>query len=438
MRKKQLTAFKVIIFGFISVILLGTVFLMLPISSIDRVWTKPLEALFTATSATCVTGLIVKDTATYWSIFGKTIILIMIQIGGMGVVTLTILISLIAGKRINLASRNNLKEALSLPKVGGVVKFTKSIIKITLTTEFLGAVLLAPVFINKYGIKGIVYSLFHSISAFCNAGFDLMGNFSSLTSFADQALVNTVIMFLIVFAGIGFLTWNDIKTHKFKLNKYSLQSKIILTISTILLIVPAMYFYFFEFNNWDMSTKERILVSIFQSVTCRTAGFNTIELNDMSSASKVIMICLMLIGGAPGSTAGGMKVTTIAVLILSMFSVFKNDDETEVYGRRINDNNVQSAAAIFMLYISLFITSAIVISTIEKIDILTCLFETASAVGTVGITLGITTSLSSVSRIIIIFLMFVGRVGGLTIIFAASSGKDNTLYKLPEERVTVG
>ncbi len=412
---------------------------MLPISKNGEGSACFLEALFTATSATCVTGLIVQDTATYWSAFGQAVIITLIQIGGMGVITVAALLSMLAGKKIGLAQRNLIKESISAPQVGGIVRLIRFAVRGMLLIEFIGALLLMPSFIKRFGVLGIWYSFFHSISAFCNAGFDLMGitgKFSSLTSFSANVWVNAVIMLLIIVGGIGFLTWEDILKHKWRFNKYRMQSKVILVTSLILLILPAVYFFFFEYS--DLKSGQRVLASLFQSVTMRTAGFNTVDLASASQSGQAIMIFLMLIGGAPGSTAGGMKVTTFAVLFSLAISVFFNKKDAQLFKRRIPENALRNAATILVLYVFLFFFSAIIISRIENLPLLTCLFETASAVGTVGITLGITPALSVISKVILIILMFFGRVGGLTLIFAAISGNGGVNLKLPEEKITVG
>ena len=304
----------------------------------------------------------------------------------------------------------------------------------------VGAAVMAPVFCRELGLwKGLWYSVFHAISAFCNAGFDLMGykaRFSSLTSFATQPVINVTIMFLIVFGGIGFLTWDDIRTNRLHLHKYRMQSKVILCTTAVLLIVPAMYFYFFEFA--DLTRKERLLSSLFQAVTPRTAGFNTVELTNLSEAGQFITIALMLIGGSPGSTAGGLKTTTIAVLLTTAISTFRRRENAHLFGRRIDDDIVKNAATISLMYITLCCTGGLIISVSEGLPMLTCLFETASAVGTVGLSLGITPELNLLSRSVLILLMFFGRVGGLTLIFAALSSAQKKVSKLPKEKITVG
>lgn len=437
--KKNLTSFQIIIFGFLGTILLGTLLLMLPISSKLGHMTPFMDALFTSTSAVCVTGLVVHDTATYWSSFGQFIILVLIQIGGMGVITVAASFAMISGRKISLMQRSTMQEAISAPKVGGIVRLTSFIIKITFLIELLGAVILAPVFYKDFGTKGIWMALFTSISAFCNAGFDLMGvkaHYSSLTYYMSQPVINITIMLLIIIGGIGFLTWDDIRSNGFHVHKYRMQSKVILWTTALLLILPAIYFFFYEFGSLTM--KERIFSSLFQAVTPRTAGFNTVDLTSMSETGQSITIALMLIGGSPGSTAGGMKTTTIAVLFATALSTFRRKEYASYFGRRIDEDVIKNAATIFLMYITLSFTGALIISITEGYPMLTCLFESASAIGTVGLTLGITPSLHLLSRIILILLMFFGRVGGLTLIFAALSGTQKNVSKLPREKITVG
>ena len=438
--QKKLTSSQIIIIGFALVILFGALLLMLPFATIDGKSAMFKDALFTATSAVCVTGLIVQDTATYWSYFGQGVILVLIQIGGMGVVTLAVALTMLSGKRISLKQRSTMQEAISAPQVGGIVKFTGFILKMTLIFEILGAILMSPIFCREFGLfKGIWYSLFHSISAFCNAGFDLMGvkePYSSLTNFAANSLINFTIMSLIVLGGIGFLTWEDIRTHKWNVKRYRMQSKVILATTVILIILPTIYFFFYEFQ--DMPLKNRMLESLFQSITPRTAGFNTADLTQISESGLAIMILLMLIGGSPGSTAGGMKTTTFAVLLSTAVSVFRRRESTNFFGRRIEDDTIKNASTILVMYLTFFLTGGLVISAIEGLPLVTCLFETASAIGTVGLTLGITPQLGIISRLILIGLMYLGRVGGLTLVFAALSMKQKSFVKYPKERMTVG
>ena len=436
---RRLTSSQIIVLGFLGAILLGAFLLMLPISTADGKGATFSDAVFTATSATCVTGLVVQDTATYWSYFGQAVILLLIQIGGMGVVTFAVAITVASGKKLGLMQRSTMQEAISAHQMGGIVQLTGFILKTSAIIEVTGALLLSPAFIKEFGVgKGIWYSFFHSISAFCNAGFDLMGvkeKYSSLTSFSDNPLVNIVVMALIIIGGIGFLVWDDIKINKFHIRKYRMQTKIVLLTSAILILLPAVYF-FLEFAGMDI--KSRIFNSLFQSVTTRTAGFNTYDLTKLNSGGISIMIVLMLIGGSPGSTAGGMKTTTFAVVILTAISVFRRKEHTDFAGRSIADSVLRNAIAIVTMYLILFLTGGVVITAVEGLPMMTCMFETASAVGTVGLTLGITPNLSAVSRIILIALMYIGRVGGLTLLFSALTPGQSSMSKLPQEKLTVG
>lgn len=440
MKKHRLTTFQVISVGFLSFILLGTLLLMLPFSSRAQDSVSFGDCLFTATSAVCVTGLVVRDTASTWSPFGQAVILFLIQVGGLGVVTAAISLAFVSGKKIGLMQRSTMQEAIAAPQVGGIVRLTKFIIFATFVIEVIGTVLLLPFFSAEFGFfPGVWYALFHSVSAFCNAGFDLMGlnaPFSSLTNYSQHIGINLVLILLITVGGIGFLVWNDIKEHRFHFRQYRLQSKIVLITSAILVAVPFLWITAFEMT--DRPAAERLLPALFQSVTLRTAGFNTVDLSKMNPSTQSIMILWMLIGGSPGSTAGGMKTTTIAVLFLTARAVFRRKEQTECLGRRIENDTILHAAAILVMYFVLFFFSGIAVSQIEGLPLLDCLFETASAIGTVGISLGITSRLGLISRTVLIVLMFLGRVGGLTLIYAAQSGRKGTQSALPLERITVG
>lgn len=437
---KRLTSSQIIILGFAVLILFGSLLLMLPISTKDAGGASFADALFTATSAVCVTGLIVQDTAAYWSGFGQVVIITLIQIGGMGVVTVAIALSTLSGKQISLKQRSTMQEAISAHKVGGIVRLTGFIIRMTVIFELLGAALMAPTFCREFGIpRGIWYAVFHSISAFCNAGFDLMGvksPYSSLTFFADDPAVTCIVMALIVIGGIGFMTWDGVKTHRHHIRKYKMQSKVIIITTGILILFPALYLFLFEYNSFPFG--ERILLSLFQAITPRTAGFNTADLTKVSEVGIAVIILLMLVGGSPGSTAGGMKTTTLAVMFSTAVSVFRRREHTHFFGRRIHDETIRSAATILMMYLTMFFTGGCIISLVEGLSLGTCLFETASAVGTVGLTLGITPGLGHISRAILILLMFVGRVGGLTLIFSTLSGSRGNTARLPQEKLTVG
>lgn len=441
---QNFSSFQIITLGFLLAISVGCFLLMLPISSKAPGGTPFLNALFTSTSAVCVTGLVVYDTATYWSGFGQTVILLLIQIGGMGVVTLSVSMAMLAGRKIGLFQRSTMQEAIAAHSVGGIVRLTGFILRVTFAAEFIGAAVMAPIFCREFGVaRGLWYAVFHSISAFCNAGFDLMGvrqKFSSLTGFVGSPCINLVISALIVMGGIGFLTWEDIRMNKQHLQKYRMQSKIIFTVTAVLIVLPTAYFYFAEFSRpeWQsMSGADKLLAALFQTISPRTAGFNTVDLSAFCGSSQTLMILLMLIGGSPGSTAGGIKTTTIAVLLLSAWSVFQRSD-THCFGRRIADHTVKYASAVLMMYLSLFLFGGMLISAIENLPMVDCLFETASAIATVGLSLGITAKLSAASRIILIVLMYFGRVGGLTLVFAAIAHKSIPQSRYPQEKIIVG
>lgn len=445
LRYRHLSSSQIILLGFLLVIAVGTLLLMLPFATQDGEGAVLTDALFTATSCVCVTGLVVHNTATYWSGFGQAVLLSLIQIGGLGVVTIAVAIAMFSGRKIGLMQRSTMQEAIAAPKVSGIVKLTSFILKTVFIIELLGAMAMYPVFAETFGyLRGIWYAIFHSVSAFCNAGFDIMGSiepYSSLTYYASNEVINITIMLLIIIGGIGFLTWDDIKTNGIHLRKYRMQSKVIFTVTAALILLPAAFFFFVEFSGgeWaDISLKERILYSFFQAVTPRTAGFNTVDLTALSEPGLVITIILMLIGGSPGSTAGGMKTTTVAVLVVMALSVFKREDDANIYNRRIATETLRQAAAILLMYTTLFIAGGLLISCIEGIPVLTAFFETASAIGTVGLSLGITPELGLLSRIVLIMLMILGRVGGLTLIFAAWSFGRNKVSRLPQEKITVG
>ena len=437
--KIKITTFQIIIFAFALTILMGSALLSLPVSTNDASGASFFDALFTSTSAVCVTGLVIRDTWNYWSLFGRTVILLLIQIGGLGIVTVALLIFMLSGKKISLTQRLVMKDAISADRVGGITKLTSFILKLTLFFEISGALILYPVFSKEFGsVNGLGYAIFHSVSAFCNAGFDLMGSYgdySSLCPYKDNMVINLVIISLIISGGLGFMTWKEISINRWKWHRYKLQSRSVLFMTLLLITVPALYLYLAEYGT--LPPQERLLASLFQSVTTRTAGFNTRDLNSLNDNGKMIMIILMLIGGAPGSTAGGMKITTIIVLVASAFSTFRDSDSTSLFRRTVKNEIIKKAAALFFMYSVLFLSAAMIISQTEKLPILTCLFETASAIGTVGLSLGITPSLSFLSKAILIFLMFFGRVGGLTIIFATITYRP-ALGEYPSEDISVG
>ena len=437
---KKLSSFQIIILGFLAVIAIGTLLLSLPLSSKDGIWTSLETALFTATSATCVTGLVIRDTAMYWSAFGQVVILILIQIGGLGLISITAFIAAASGKKISLLQRSMLQESIAAHQVGGIVRMTAFIFRVVFAAELLGAIVLAPTFCSAFGLPGLWMAVFHSISAFCNAGFDVMGvqtgAFSSLTSFSGSLGVVIPVCLLIVTGGIGFLTWDDLAVHGFRFKRYRMQTKAILTVSAVLILLPAAVFFFGDFSSCAL--KERICLSLFQAITPRTAGFNTADLASMSSAGHATTIALMLIGGSPGSTAGGMKTTTLAVLAATVIAVIRRKKNAQLFGRRIEDQTVKTAAALLMMYLFFSLTGAFLISVIERLPFSLCFFETSSAIGTVGLSLGITPSIGPISHLILIVLMFLGRAGGLTLLFAAVNSSGMEVAQRPLEKITVG
>ena len=410
---RRLNSFQIIVLGFAFVILLGAGILMLPVSSADGSWTPFVNALFTSVTSVCVTGLVVCDTGTYWSSFGHAVILLLIQTGGLGVVTISASFTILSGKKIGLSQRSIMAESVAAPQLRGVVRLTGFIVRVTLGIELIGAL--------------------------CNAGIDLLGvrgAYSSLTSYAYDPLINLVIILLIVIGGIGFLTWDDIYRNRHHISRYRMQSKVILSYSLALIFIPAILFFFLEFQ--DIPAGKRILVSLFQSVTTRTAGFNTADLSSMRESGQLLMILLMLVGGSPGSTAGGIKTTTLAVLISCATAVFARKDSPEMFKRRIIPDIVATAIAIFFMYTSLGILCAMTLSILESLPLIPCLFEAISALATVGLSFGITPTLSVPSKLILITFMFIGRVGGLTIIYATMSGYKIQCGKFPQEKISVG
>ena len=439
--KKIVSDFQIIILAFACVILLGGILLMLPVSSAAGLWTPFSEALFTSTSAVCVTGLVVHDTMTYWSIFGKTVILLLIQTGGMGVVTLSAMVLSVTGHKLGLVQRTLIQDSIGSEHMGGLVRMVRFIVKVMLTVEGIGACILATVFIPLYGpLKGAAFSVFHSVSAFCNAGFDLMGEqgeYSSLTGFAANPVVTLTISLLIILGGIGFFTWKDFIDHGLKFRRYRMQTKAILVMTAALLLLPAIYLFMAEYGNLPLG--ERLLAAIFQAVTPRTAGFNTTDLTQMSGTGQAVTVILMLIGGAPGSTAGGMKVTTIFVILATCASVFGGEEECSGFGRSIDNKVISQSMALMTIYMTLFLVSGAVICSLEQQPLHICLFESASAIGTVGLTLGITPTLGLISKIILIALMFLGRTGGLTIAWALFKIQGPSVNrKYPKGNIAVG
>lgn len=437
---------KIILYGYLGIILLGTLILLLPVSSRPGVTTSFTDSLFTATSATCVTGLVRFDTFTHWSLFGQTVILILIQIGGLGFMSIALMILMLAGKKISLSQRSLMQDSISAPELGGIVRLVRFILVGTFIIEGIGALLLSFYYIPNFGLaSGIYMSVFHSISAFCNGGFDLMGGVSgecsSMTSLESNAYINIVLMILIILGGLGFFVWQDLVSKKFRISKFSLQTKVVLCMSFVLVFGGALVLLLLEYNSplyegYSLSTK--LLSCFFQSVSARTAGMNTCDMTKMSEPGLAVMIFLMLIGGSTGSTAGGLKTTTLFVLLASVHCTFKRRKNIEIFGRRLDENLTKTASCIFVSYLSIILISTIIISAIEGLPLLTVLFECTSALATVGISLGITGGLGMVSKIIIIILMICGRVGSVTILLAFSPDKSDTTSRLPMEKLQIG
>lgn len=441
----DLSSMKVIAIGYCSIIILGSILLMLPIATRERVITSPVDAIFTAASATCVTGLVQFDTYTYWSLFGQIVILALIQIGGIGFMTFAISFATLTKKKIGLNKRFIMQESVAAPQLGGIVRMTRFIIIGTLFFEGLGVILLAFYFCPRIGfIKGLYFSIFHAISAFCNAGFDLMGEtapFSSLTAYENNYYINIIIMGLIIIGGLGFFVWYDISLHSFHFKEFRLHTKLVITVTSGLILFGTIFIFLFELGGnayVGKSFSEKMLTSLFQAVTPRTAGFNTIDISNMTQASQFLIICFMLIGGSPGSTAGGIKTTTLAVCLLSVFTTFRHKKGMECYGRRIDSETVKNAFCVVTMYIMLMVGSTMLLSSTERIPIHLAMFEVTSAIGTVGLTMGLTPSLSILSEIIITILMIIGRVGSITILLAFASDRRTPPSRFPVEKIRIG
>lgn len=440
----RLSSTKLILLGFCVIILIGTVLLSLPAASRSG-RASITDAFFTATSATCVTGLVRFDTYTHWSLFGQVVILCLIQIGGIGFMTIALSLVSLTKRKIGLAPRVLMQESIGAPQVGGMIRMTKFILGGTALVEGLGALLLSFYFCPRVGFaKGLYFSVFHAVSAFCNAGFDLMGGeapFSSLTLMRDQVYVNLVIMALIVIGGLGFFVWRDLVTNRFIFTRLKVHTKIVLTVSGSLILLGAGSILLLEQGGQafaGMPAGEQALVSLFQSVSARTAGFNSVDLSRLTEGSQLILILLMMIGGSAGSTAGGMKTTTFAVLIKSIDTTFRRRKSVELFGRRMEEGIVRTATCIAMLYITLSLAAALVIAHIEGVSLMAALLESVSAIGTVGLSTGITPRIGLVSKMLLAMLMLFGRVGSITMLLAFSSERAAAASKLPMEKIQLG
>ncbi|WP_346705595.1 potassium transporter TrkG [uncultured Agathobaculum sp.] len=422
-RRPAMHAAMVVALGFLIIILTGAVLLTLPISARSGEPTDFLDALFTATSATCVTGLVTVGTATHWSGFGQAVILLLIQIGGLGFMSLASIASFLTRRTITLRERMVMSAGLNLTENAGIVRLTRRVLLGTLAFEGAGAVLLATRFVPRVGLwQGIKMGVFHSVSAFCNAGFDLIGTpdnpFASLTGYADDVLVNLTIMALIVIGGLGFFVWGDI-WDKRRFRRLRLHTKLVLITTALLLCAGFVLTLLFEWGNpqtlGEMPVQDKLLAAAFQSVTLRTAGFNTIDQAALTGPSQAVACLLMMIGGSPGSTAGGIKTVTAAVLVLSAISALRGRTTVSAFGRTIISRSIMNAVAMMIVGGTLSLTGACVISYVESASFGECLFEAVSAFATVGLSMGLTPTLSAVSRLILILLMYLGRVGVLTL-----------------------
>ena len=428
--------------SFLIVILFGAILLMLPVSSNQKIVTPFMDALFTATSATCVTGLVVVDTGTHFSFFGQMVILMLIQIGGLGIMTISTVFAIILGQRINLKLENIMYQVVGGSYAVNVFRLLKNIVLVTLVIESAGTLLLFAKFAQDFQpMKALFLSLFHAVSAFCNAGFSPLGN--NLVSYVDSFTVNMVITALIIAGGLGFSVIIDLQHHVFKkdrVRKLNLHTKIVLFTTAFLLVLGFTVFYLAEYNGamQGFSIYRRILSSWFQSVTLRTAGFNTIDLTQIGKASVLVSIVLMFIGASPGSTGGGIKTTSFAVLTLSVISLLKGKRHISVFKRRIHEYNFREATGLIMLSSAIILVVLFFLMLVEPHAFDKLLFEAVSAFGTVGLTLGITPQLTVIGKLLITVLMYVGRIGPLTMIYAFSTRAKQININYAEEKIPIG
>ena len=442
----KITYVRIIAVGYMTVILIGTLLLLLPPATRAGESTGILTALFTATSATCVTGLVVVDTATHWTAFGQTVILLMIQIGGLGFMTLGVLIAHILRRRISLRTRGILQESMNYMQLGGVIRLVKITFWGTFLFEGCGAVLLAVRFIPVFGIaKGILYGIFHSVSAFCNAGFDLMGGYSgkysSFVEFHGDVLINCVLMALVILGGLGFFVWSDLKKNGCRWKRYMLHTKITLFTTVLLLVAGTILYFLFENDNLlaQMSGKDKFLAALFSSVTARTAGFNTIDTGGLTGASKLLTMLLMFIGGSPGSTAGGIKTVTALVLVAYVWSNLRESKGVNMFQRRLDDDVIRKASNVVVLSMLMAVVSVIFICFIQPyLPVEDVMFEVFSAIGTVGMSTGLTRDLSTASRIVIILLMYCGRIGSMSFALSFTERKKVAPVQFPVEKIMIG
>ncbi|WP_237392042.1 TrkH family potassium uptake protein [Paenibacillus dendrobii] len=433
---------QILVLGFAGIILIGSILLSLPISNTTGKPLRFIDALFTATSATCVTGLVVKDTGTFFSTFGQVVIMLLIQVGGLGFMTMATLFSLALKRRISLRDRLILQEAMNQNTMEGIVRLIRKVLIFSLVIEACGAILFAVRWSFDMPVgRAIYFGIFHGVSMFNNAGFDLFGHFNSLTGYVYDPLVNIVVMFLIVSGGIGFIVLSDLVDFR-KNRKLSLHSKVVLSMTGALIIVGAVVIFIFEFTNpktlGSLNWGGKILASFFQSVTPRTAGANTLDLAGMRQASQFFMVILMFIGASPGSTGGGIKTTTFTILVGAVLAMIRGRDDIVLFRYRLAQERIFKALTITFLALFLVVGVSMVLSTTEDSNFLTILYETTSAFGTVGLTLGLTPHLTLVGKILISLTMFAGRLGPLTLAYALGPKKGKELYRHPEGKIIIG
>ncbi len=441
-KKTSLTPMRILAIGFAIVIFTGAVLLSLPVSSADGKATPFVDCLFIATSSTCVTGLVTLDTGTHWNYFGKTVIMILIEVGGLGFMSFATLLALLLGRKISLQERLIMQESLNTFKLQGLVKMAKYVLIFTFTVQTIAALILSTQFIPMFGLaKGIYYSVFHSISGFCNAGIDLFGNFTSVTAYYDNSVIILTLGSLIIIGGLGFYVWQELYFNGLK--RLSTSTKVVLTVTGILIFGGMALMYLFEMNNpatiQNMDLKGKLLSSWFASVTPRTAGFNSISTSDMSPAGRFLTIILMFIGGSPGSTAGGIKTTTFGILFLTVLSVVRGRDDVEIYKKRISRELVKRAVAITSIAMCLITVVTMILCITEKgASLEYIIYETVSAFGTVGLTLGLTPHLSVAGKLVLAFTMYCGRVGPLTLAIALAKRNSMKGIRYPEDKIIVG
>lgn len=433
---------QILVLGFASIILIGALLLMLPISSTSGNSVEFIDALFTSTSATCVTGLVVLDTGTSFTIFGKTVIMILIQIGGLGFMTILTLFSLVLKRKISLRDRLILQEAMNQGSMEGIVRLIRRVLIYSLVIEGCAAVLLSIrwAFDMPLG-KAIYYGIFHAVSMFNNAGFDIFGDFRSLTDYVYDPLVNIIVMFLIVSGGIGFIVMSDLVEFRVT-RRLSLHSKVVLSTSTGLILIGALVIFIFEFTNTrtlgSLNFGGKILSAFFQSVSPRTAGANTVDIAGLRQATQFFIVILMFIGASPGSTGGGIKTTTFTMMIGAVIAMLRGREDVVLFRYRLAQERIYKALTITLLALLLIASVSMILSTTEDSNFLAILFETTSAFATVGLTMGLTPELSAIGKILLCLTMFAGRLGPLTLAYALGPKQGKPLYKYPEGKIIIG